>query len=123
MRPRIKLMELEIGIVQIISIFMLVAKGNIVYGIANYLIMVNYASINFLGKWEVLRFLLSNLSWWMNEYSFDGFRFDGITSMMYTHHGIGYGFTGNYTEYFNELADMESLVYLMLSNLLVHEIF
>ena len=59
----------------------------------------------------------------MNEYSFDGFRFDGITSMMYIHHGIGYGFTGNYTEYFNELADMESLVYLMLANLLIHEIF
>jgi len=42
----------------------------------------------------------------MNEFMFDGFRFDGITSMMYIHHGIGYGFTGNYNEYFNEMADM-----------------
>lgn len=40
-------------------------------------------------SWEVLRFLLSNLRWWMEEYRFDGFRFDGITSMLYHHHGIG----------------------------------
>lgn len=40
-------------------------------------------------SWEVLRFLLSNLRWWMEEYCFDGFRFDGITSMLYHHHGIG----------------------------------
>ena len=38
---------------------------------------------------EVLRFLLSNLRFWMDEYQFDGFRFDGVTSMLYTHHGIG----------------------------------
>jgi len=41
------------------------------------------------GHHEVLRFLLSNLRFWMEEYQFDGFRFDGVTSMMYTHHGIG----------------------------------
>lgn len=40
-------------------------------------------------SWEVLRFLLSNLRWWMEEYQFDGFRFDGVTSMLYHHHGIG----------------------------------
>lgn len=40
-------------------------------------------------SWEVLRFLLSNLRWWMEEYGFDGFRFDGVTSMLYHHHGIG----------------------------------
>lgn len=40
-------------------------------------------------SWEVLRFLLSNLRWWMEEYRFDGFRFDGITSMLYHHHGVG----------------------------------
>ncbi|CAD8081375.1 unnamed protein product [Paramecium primaurelia] len=73
-------------------------------------------------KWEVIRFLLSNLSWWMNEYQFDGFRFDGVTSMLYVHHGNGYGFTGGYHEYFNELADIDSLVYLMLANDLIHEI-
>ncbi len=41
------------------------------------------------GHHEVLRFLLSNLRFWMDEYGFDGFRFDGVTSMLYTHHGIG----------------------------------
>jgi len=41
------------------------------------------------GSHEVLRFLLSNLRFWMDEYNFDGFRFDGVTSMIYTHHGIG----------------------------------
>jgi 1,4-alpha-glucan branching enzyme len=41
------------------------------------------------GSHEVLRFLLSNLRFWMDEYCFDGFRFDGVTSMLYTHHGIG----------------------------------
>lgn len=41
------------------------------------------------GNHEVLRFLLSNLRFWMEEYNFDGFRFDGVTSMLYTHHGIG----------------------------------
>ena len=41
------------------------------------------------GHHEVLRFLLSNLRFWMDEYQFDGFRFDGVTSMLYTHHGIG----------------------------------
>lgn len=46
------------------------------------------------GHHEVLRFLLSNLRFYMEEYMFDGFRFDGVTSMMYTHHGIGAGFSG-----------------------------
>jgi 1,4-alpha-glucan branching enzyme len=41
------------------------------------------------GHHEVLRFLLSNLRFWMDEYQFDGFRFDGVTSMLYTHHGLG----------------------------------
>lgn len=41
------------------------------------------------GSHEVLRFLLSNLRFWMEEFNFDGFRFDGVTSMIYTHHGIG----------------------------------
>ncbi|PON56004.1 Glycoside hydrolase [Trema orientale] len=40
------------------------------------------------GSWEVLRFLLSNARWWLEEFKFDGFRFDGVTSMMYTHHGL-----------------------------------
>ena len=49
------------------------------------------------GHWEVLRFLLSNLRWWIEEFGFDGFRFDGVTSMLYHHHGIGTGFSGDYS--------------------------
>lgn len=48
------------------------------------------------GHPEVLRFLLSNLRFWMDEYMFDGFRFDGVTSMMYRHHGMGVGFSGKH---------------------------
>jgi len=50
----------------------------------------------------------------MDVYHFDGFRFDGVTSMMYKHHGIGVGFNGNYNDYFNDSNDLEAIVYLML---------
>jgi len=50
------------------------------------------------GNWETMRFLLSNARWWIDEYKFDGYRFDGVTSMMYDHHGLNYSFTGNYNE-------------------------
>jgi 1,4-alpha-glucan branching enzyme len=66
------------------------------------------------GAHEVIRFLLSNLRFYMEEYQFDGFRFDGVTSMMYKHHGIGAGFSGGYNEYFGDNADVENIVYLML---------
>eukprot|EP00955_Chlamydomonas_euryale_P028895 304618-Chlamydomonas_euryale.AAC.1 len=46
------------------------------------------------GNWETMRFLLSNARWWVDEYKFDGYRFDGITSMMYHHHGLSMTFTG-----------------------------
>lgn len=46
--------------------------------------------------------LLSNIRFWIEVYDVDGFRFDGITSMLYKHHGINFDFTGNYNEYFNE---------------------
>ncbi|CAN0397601.1 unnamed protein product [Lampetra planeri] len=74
-------------------------------------------------SWEVLRFLLSNLRWWMEEYGFDGFRFDGITSMIYHHHGVGAGFSGNYEEYFGLQVDEDSLVYLMLANHMLHSFY
>lgn len=66
------------------------------------------------GSHEVLRFLLSNLRFWMENFKFDGFRFDGVTSMMYVHHGIGTGFSGGYHEYFGPQVDIEAVVYLML---------
>eukprot|EP00249_Psilotum_nudum_P019294 c27182_g1_i1 orf=709-3138(+) len=75
------------------------------------------------GAWEVLRFLLSNCRWWMKEYRFDGFRFDGITSMMYTHHGLQGSFTGNYKEYFGLATDVEAVNYLMLVNDMLHALY
>lgn len=75
------------------------------------------------GSHEVLRFLLSNLRYYIEEYQFDGFRFDGVTSMMYLHHGIGTGFSGGYHEYFGPNVDLEAVVYLMLANDAMHELF
>lgn len=75
------------------------------------------------GSWEVLRFLLSNARWWLEEYKFDGFRFDGITSMMYTHHGLQVAFTGNYNEYFGFATDVDAVVYLMLVNDMIHGLY
>lgn len=74
-------------------------------------------------KYEVKRFLLSNLAWFMDEYLFDGFRMDAVTSMLYHHHGINYGFSGDYREYFGLQVDMDGVVQLMLSNHIVHEIY
>ncbi|KAL9055759.1 MAG: hypothetical protein Q9206_003020 [Seirophora lacunosa] len=75
------------------------------------------------GQHEVLRFLLSNLRFWMDEYNFDGFRFDGVTSMLYQHHGIGTGFSGGYHEYFGSNVDEDGVVYLMLANELLHQLY
>ncbi|CAM4418988.1 unnamed protein product, partial [Lepidochelys olivacea] len=70
--------------------------------------------------WEVLRFLLSNLRWWIEEYGFDGFRFDGVTSMLYHNHGIGTGFSGDYHEYFGLHVDEDALIYLIMANHMIH---
>ncbi|RAO74027.1 uncharacterized protein BHQ10_010039 [Talaromyces amestolkiae] len=75
------------------------------------------------GSHEVLRFLLSNLRFWMEEYKFDGFRFDGVTSMLYTHHGIGTGFSGGYHEYFGPAVDSDSVMYLQIANEMLHELY
>ncbi|XP_064583009.1 1,4-alpha-glucan-branching enzyme isoform X1 [Zonotrichia leucophrys gambelii] len=71
-------------------------------------------------NWEVLRFLLSNLRMWIEDYRFDGFRFDGVTSMLYHHHGIGTGFSGDYNEYFGLHVDEDALCYLMLANHMIN---
>lgn len=71
-------------------------------------------------EFEVLRFLLSNIRMWMDEYKFDGFRFDGVTSMLYHSRGIGQGFGGHYDDYFNMGVDTEGLVYLMVANHVIH---
>lgn len=71
---------------------------------------------------EVLRFLLSNLCWYLEEYQFDGFRFDGVTSMLYHSHGLGQGFSGDYHEYFGLNTDTESFNYLQLANYVCHRL-
>ena len=74
------------------------------------------------GSYETLRFLLSNLRYWMEEYFFDGFRFDGVTSMLYKHHGAGVGFSGGYEDYFGNSVDEDAVIYLMLANMLMKSI-
>ena len=74
-------------------------------------------------NWETMRFLMSNTRFWLDEYKFDGFRFDGVTSMMYHHHGLSMAFTGNYDEYFGLSTDTDAVVYLMLMNNMVHDLF
>lgn len=71
------------------------------------------------GKNEVIHFLLSNLKYWMEIFHFDGFRFDGVTSMLYHDHGLGSAFT-NYDMYFSLNTDTEAVTYLQLANELIH---
>lgn len=71
------------------------------------------------GKDEVIHFLLSNLKFWLDTYHFDGFRFDGVTSMLYHDHGLGTAFT-DYSKYFSLNTDIEAVTYLMLANELTH---
>ncbi len=73
------------------------------------------------GKNETLHFLLSNLKYWMQEYCLDGFRFDGVTSMLYYDHGLERDFVG-YDSYFDGGQDEDALVYLGLANILVKEV-
>lgn len=73
------------------------------------------------GKNEVLHFLLSNIRYWLEEFRFDGFRFDGVTSMLYFDHGLGKAFT-SYDDYFNGGLDQEAFTYFILANKLIHEI-
>lgn len=73
------------------------------------------------GKNEVIHFLLSNCKYWLEEYSFDGFRFDGVTSMLYFSHGLGEAFV-NYADYYNGHQDDNAICYLTLANDLIHQV-
>ena len=73
------------------------------------------------GKIPVLHFLLSNCRYWLDEFRFDGFRFDGITSMLYLDHGLEKAFT-SYDDYFSGNVDEDALTYLALANRLIHEL-
>lgn len=73
------------------------------------------------GKSEVAHFLLSNCRFWLDEYHVDGFRFDGVTSMLYTDHGLEKAFTG-YKDYFGANVDQDALTYLTLANKLIHAV-
>ncbi len=73
------------------------------------------------GKNEVIHFLLSNCKYWLTEFNFDGFRFDGVTSMLYYSHGLGEAFCG-YGDYFNGHQDDNAICYLTLANALIHEV-
>ncbi len=72
------------------------------------------------GKGQTVHFLLSNLKYWMEEYCLDGFRFDGVTSMLYYDHGLERDFNG-YDSYFDGGQDEDAITYLGLANILVHE--
>ena len=73
------------------------------------------------GKNEVLHFLLSNCKYWLEEFHFDGFRFDGVTSMIYYNHGLGEAFC-NYGDYYNGGQDDNAIAYLTLANKLIHQV-
>ena len=73
------------------------------------------------GNTGVIHFLLSNLKFWMTEYHFDGFRFDGVTSMLYHDHGLGTDFNTN-NKYFSYNTHTEAITYLQLANQLIREV-
>lgn len=73
------------------------------------------------GKDEVMHFLLSNCKYWLEEFHFDGFRFDGVTSMLYYNHGLGQAF-GGYGDYYNGGQDTNAITYLTLANKLIHQV-
>ena len=72
-------------------------------------------------KYQVIHFLLSNCRFWLDEYHMDGFRFDGVTSMLYLDHGLEKAFT-SYDDYFDANVDEEALTYLGLANKLIHDV-
>ena len=73
------------------------------------------------GRNNVIHFLLSNCKYWLEEFHFDGFRFDGVSSMLYYNHGLGEVFT-TYADYFNGMQDADAMAYLAIANKLIHTI-
>ena len=73
------------------------------------------------GKHEVLNFLLSNCKYWLEEFHFDGYRFDGITSMLYWDHGLNKDFT-EYNLYYDGNQDENAITYLALANRVIHQV-
>lgn len=73
------------------------------------------------GKDYVLNFLLSNCKYWLEEFHFDGFRFDGVASMLYLDHGLGKAFS-SYADYYDGNQDTNAITYLSLANILIHQI-
>ena len=73
------------------------------------------------GKPEVAHFLLSNARYFLEEYKLDGFRFDGVTSMIYHDHGLGSGI-GSYDDYYGANINRDALMYLKNANDLIHKI-
>lgn len=73
------------------------------------------------GKNQVLHFLLSNIKYWLDEFKFDGYRFDGVTSMLFFDHGLGKAFS-NYNDYFNSNVDLEATTYFNLANKLIKQV-
>ena len=73
------------------------------------------------GKHEVLNFLLSNCKYWLEEFRFDGYRFDGITSMLFWDHGINKDFT-EYSLYYDGNQDESAITYLALANRVIHQV-
>ncbi len=73
------------------------------------------------GRHDVLHYLLSNVKFWMDEYHFDGFRFDGVTSMLYHDHAMGKAFT-SYDDYFGPNVNLDATTYLMLASEVIHKV-
>lgn len=73
------------------------------------------------GKSEVAHFLLSNVRYWLDEFHMDGYRFDGVTSMLYHSHGLERSFT-SYDDYFDDDVDLDALTYLTLANAVAHAV-
>ncbi len=119
--PRIK--ESGYNTIQLMAIAEHPYYGSFGYHVSNFFaVSSRFGSRLFdYGKPEVLHFLASNCRWWLDEYHIDGFRFDGVTSMIYHDHGLGKSFT-SYDDYFRDNVDKDALAYLRLANETIHTV-